>query len=224
MFNPQISKHHAAFKDRRDGGQQLGKKLLAYKKINPIILGLPRGGMVVAYEVAKRLNGHLEVLVVRKLGSPNNPEFAIGAIAENDTVFLDKDTIRALGISNKTLRELIEAENEELNRRVKIYRKGKEIIPLKNKVVIIVDDGLATGATAKASVNYVSKQKPKEIIFASPVCAYDSLQKLKSYVSKVVSILTPPQLTSISTYYESFQQTTDDDVIKLLTKKINVDK
>ena len=224
MFNPQISKQHAAFKDRRDGGQQLGKKLLAYKKINPIILGLPRGGMVVAYEVAKRLKGHLEVLVVRKLGSPNNPEFAIGAIAENATVFLDKNTIRALGISNKTLRELIEAENEELNRRVKIYRKGKKIIPLKNKVVIMVDDGLATGATAKAAIKYVSKKNPKEIIFASPVCAFDSLQKLKSYVSKVVSILTPPQLTSISTYYESFQQTTDDDVIKLLTKKINVDK
>ena len=219
MFNPQISKQHAAFKDRRDGGQQLGKKLLAYKKINPIILGLPRGGMVVAYEVAKRLKGHLEVLVVRKLGSPNNPEFAIGAIAENNTVFLDEITIRSLGISNKTLKKIIEAENEELNRRVKIYRKGKEIIPLKNKVVIIVDDGLATGATAKASVNYVSKQKPKEIIFASPVCAYDSLQKLKSYVSKVVSILTPPQLTSISTYYESFQQTTDDDVVKLIQKK-----
>src|SRR3989338_9048782 len=224
MFIPQIRKQNAKFKDRRDGGRQLGKKLLAYKKDSPVILALPRGGVEVGHEVAKQLKANLEVLVVRKLGSPNNPEFAIGAIAENNTVFLDEDTIKALGISSKTLKMLIGAENEELNRRVKIYRKGKEIIPLKNKVVIIVDDGLATGATAKASVNYVSKQKPKEIIFASPVCAYDSLQKLKSYVSKVVSILTPPQLTSISTYYESFQQTTDDDVIKLLTKKINVDK
>ena len=224
MFIPQIRKQDAVFKDRHDGGRQLGKKLLAYKKDNPVILALPRGGVEVGHEVAKQLKANLEVLVVRKLGSPNNPEFAIGAIAENNTVFLDEDTIKALGISSKTLKMLIGAENEELNRRVKIYRKDKKIIPLKNKVVIIVDDGLATGATAIAAIKYVTKQKPKGIIFAVPVCAYDSLKKLQFYVSKIVSIISPPQLTSISEYYESFPQTSDEDVIKLLNKKIDVDK
>ena len=204
------------FKDRRDAGKQLAKKLISYKKINPVILGLPRGGVVVANEVAKMLKTPLEVLVVRKLGSPNNPEFAIGAIAENGAEFLDEDTINVLGISKQTLKQLLREEGNELDRRVKTYRGGKKIISLKNKVVIIVDDGLATGATARAAINYVSKQKPKEIIFAAPVSAYDSLQKLTSDVSKAVSILTPPQLTSISEYYESFPQTSDEDVIKLL--------
>lgn len=197
----------------------MGKKLLNYKKDNPIILALPRGGVVIGDEVTKILDSPLEILVVRKLGSPYNPEFAIGAITENDTIFLDKDTIRALGIPNEILKQLIEAEKKELNRRVKIYRRGKKITLLKKKVVIIIDDGLATGATARAAIKYVSKQNPKEIIFASPVCAYDSLEKLKPYVSNVISILTPPQLTSISGYYESFPQTSDEDVIKLINEK-----
>ena len=211
MFIP-----HAVFKDRRDGGRQLGKKLLAYKKYHPIILALPRGGIVIGHEIAKQLNVNLEVLVVRKLGSPFNPEFAIGAITEDEIIFLDETTIQVLGIPNQIIKQLVNTETEELNRRVKIYRGNKKMILLKNKVAIIVDDGLATGATAMAAIKYASKQCPKEIIFAAPVCTYDSLEKLKPFVSKTISILTPKELTSISTYYESFPQTSDEDVIKLL--------
>jgi len=204
------------FKDRRDAGKQLAKKLLAYKKYHPIILALPRGGIVIGHEIAKQLNVNLEVLVVRKLGSPFNPEFAIGAITEDEIIFLDETTIQVLGIPNQIIKQLVNTETEELNRRVKIYRGNKKMILLKNKVAIIVDDGLATGATAMAAIKYASKQCPKEIIFAAPVCTYDSLEKLKPFVSKTISILTPKELTSISTYYESFPQTSDEDVIKLL--------
>ncbi|OGK12921.1 hypothetical protein A3A93_01730 [Candidatus Roizmanbacteria bacterium RIFCSPLOWO2_01_FULL_38_12] len=206
------------FEDRADAGRKLGKKLLKYKKDNPVVLALPRGGVEVGYEVAKILKSSLEVLVVRKLGAPHNREFAIGAITEDNVIFIDEDTINSLNIPQKTLEDAIAIEKKELKRRVNYYRKGKKIKSLKNKTVIIVDDGLATGATAKAAIPYVKTKKTKKIVFATPVSARDSLEKIKKMVDNTISVITTEYLSSISEYYRYFPQTQDVNVVILLDK------
>lgn len=207
------------FKDRKDAGQQLAQKLIRHltnQKENPIILALPRGGVVVGYEVAKALKVPLDVLVVRKIGSPFNPEFAIGAIAECDIQIIDQDSARVVGATTRDLKQIINSEREELKRRAGLYRRGKSPKSLKGKTVIIVDDGLATGLTAQAAIESVHKLKAKKIILAVPVCAYETAERLKKIVDDLICLSSQHELSAIGLYYQNFGQVTDEGVVKLL--------
>jgi putative phosphoribosyl transferase len=203
-------------KNREEGGKLLAKKLAFLKGSRVIVLALPRGGIVTGFEVARALQTPLNVLISRKIGSPMNLEFGIGAIAEGNIQVLDWANIISLNISKEKLKEIIENEKRELTRRIKLYRNNLSLPPMKNKTVILVDDGLATGVTARAAIDSIKMQKPKQIIFASPVCAHDAVQKLKYLVDKIICIITPSDLSSIGQWYKSFDQVSDEEVVSLL--------
>lgn len=209
------------FKDRKEAGHQLAQKLNRYSDEPLIVLALPRGGLPVGLEVAKALNAPLNVIIARKLGLPGQTEFGVGAISEGNTLVLDNPTISAMGISQKDLEKVIDKEKEELNRRIKFYRQNKLMPDLSGKTVILVDDGLATGVTAKAAIKAVKKISPKKIIFASPVCAYDTALTLRSEVDDMVCIITPYDFLSVGHWYQNFPQLSDEEVIDILNKTEN---
>lgn len=206
------------YKNRSDAGQKLAKKLSYLSKKNLIVIAIPRGGVVLGYELAKSLHVQLEIVVARKIGSPYNKELGIGAIAEENISILDTNIIKQIGIPKGKLNKLIEEEKVELNRRVRLFRKSKKFPSLLDKIVIIVDDGLATGVTAIATIMLIKKHNPKEIIYTAPVCAFEAIQKINSLVDKIVCPLVPSNLQSIGMCYKNFDQVTDEEVLKLLSK------
>lgn len=206
------------FRDRQEAGQKLAEVLLPYKQTHPIILGLPRGGVVLAYEIAKALSAPLDVIVARKIGAPGQPEYAIGAIAPNDIEVLNPEAIPYLDINKDELANLIRLEKIELLRRIKLYRGGRAELDLKDRVVIVVDDGLATGQSAIAAIRSIRKLCPKKIILAVGVGAIDSVERLKEEADQVVCIATPEPFYAVGIWYEDFKQTSDAEVIELLQK------
>ena len=207
------------FKDRTDAGRQLAEKLLEYKKDNPIVFALPRGGVPVGYEVAKALGASLDTIVARKIGAPSNPEFGVGAIAPGDVLVLDVKTMRSLGLEQKDLQDIVRKETEELERRIIQYRSGEWKKDVLFDTVIVVDDGLATGVTARAALQSARIiYKPKKLIFASPVCARDSLESLKSLADGIVCVSEPENLMAIGEWYQNFPQTSDEEVLYYLNK------
>ena len=207
------------FKDRTDAGRQLAEKLLEYKKDNPIVFALPRGGVPVGYEVAKALGASLDTIVARKIGAPSNPEFGVGAIAPGDVLVLDVKTMRSLGLEQEDLQDIVRKETEELERRIIRYRSGEWKKDVLFDTVIVVDDGLATGVTARAALQSARIiYKPKKLIFASPVCARDSLESLKSLADGIVCVSEPENLMAIGEWYQNFPQTSDEEVLYYLNK------
>ena len=204
------------FKDRQDGGRQLAEKLIKFKDENPIIIALPRGGVVTGYEVAKILKASLDVMITRKLGSPFQPELGIGAIAPNNVRILNLDAIRFLGISKDEMEEIIKRETIEMNRRIKLYRGNLPPLDLSGKTVIIVDDGLATGVTAGAAVLAVKQMIPEKIILAVPVSPQDTANKFREEVDEFICLSEPPDFFAVGQYYYDFEQVTDKEVISLL--------
>lgn len=203
------------FSDRRDAGIKLSENLLGFKSDSPMILALPRGGVPVGYEIAKELNADFDIFVVRKIGVPWNPEFGVGAVSEGGIIYLDENTIARLGINKESLSKIIKNEKKEIERQLLLYRSGKPHKYLKNQTVIIVDDGLATGSTARCAIKAVKLLKPRKIIFAAPVCAYDTSQTLSRSV-EIVCHLTPSDLQAVGSYYRDFRQVTDEEVSKFL--------
>lgn len=207
------------FRDRKDAGQQLANKLQEYKnKKDTIVLALPRGGVIVGYEVAKELNLPLDLVVPRKIGAPGNEEYAIGAITETGEGIFDQQAIDILGVTKEYLDKKITEEKKEAQRRLKEYRVGRKTLNLKNKTVIIIDDGLATGLTMRAAIKSVKKQNVKEIIVAIPVTALDSLKIVQTEANKVIYIDAPSYFGAVGAFYENFYQTTDKEVIELMKK------
>ncbi len=204
------------YKDRVDAGKILAKQLEKYSNQNPLVLGLPRGGVVVASEVAKTLHAPMDVVIVRKIGAPHNSELAIGAIAEDHIIMLDNRTIETLGIAEGDLKESIDKEEKELERRLGLYRESRPLPTMDDRLVILVDDGLATGFTGLAAIKVVKKQRPKKLFFALPICAYESRALVEAYVDSLICLLTPPRLSSIGAYYENFSQVSDEEVVNLL--------
>lgn len=208
------------FENRVDAGKKLTEKLLEYKKQNPIVLALPRGGVPIGFEIAKRLKAPLDVLVVRKLGAPFNPEFGIGAIAPGDIRILDQTAIEHLGMSQDQVDQIEREEREELNRRIKKYRGSDSMPDIKDKTVILVDDGLATGVTARAAIKAVLGQHPKKLIVAIPVCALDSATGIRSIVrpmqDEVICLSTLYDFSAVGLCYKHFDQVGDAEVINLL--------
>ena len=204
------------FNDRSDAGQQLAKKLTRFKNKSTVILALVRGGVPIAYEIAKKLKLPMSVIVARKIGDPHNSEFGIGAISEADTIYLDRLTINRLSISKEIIDNIIKSEKKELKRRVEVYRQEKKLTILQNKIVILVDDGIATGVTIKATIKTIRKLKAKKIILAIPVAANDSLAKIAPLVDQYVCLHATENLSAIGQFYKDFSQITDQEVVNLM--------
>ncbi len=207
------------FKDRMEAGKKLASLMKQYHQ-NPdaVVLGLARGGVVVAYALAEILELALDVLCVRKIGAPNNPELAIGAITSSGDCFYNEDLIAYLGVSKDYIRRAEESEKKLAEQREKFYRKDREKIPLKGKIAIIVDDGLATGATMHAAIESVRKNNASRIIVAVPVSAPDTYQKIKVQVDEVVCLEKPYEFQAVGQFYQEFFQVEDDEVMDLLHK------
>jgi predicted phosphoribosyltransferase len=206
--------------NREQAGFLLANKLkqLMLPK-DSIVLALPRGGIPVAFPIAHLNHWDLDVLVVRKIGAPLHPEYAIGAISSNEVILLNQAELNYMNIQKTELNQLIAKERLELQRREQLYRKGKSFPRLLNKTVIVVDDGIATGYTIKAGIKAIKLQKPASIIVAVPVASYESVQELENLVDKVVCPLVPAQFCAVGEWYDDFTQTSDAEVIKLLSKK-----
>lgn len=204
------------FRDRKDAGEKLAQKLLGFSDSkDTIILALPRGGVVVAKEVSLALNLPLDIVVPRKIGAPYNPELAIGAICE-DEIFLNDDLVSMLAVDESYLKNTIEAEKKEAQRRKVLYRKGKKAPVLKNMNIILIDDGIATGATIIASIKYLKTKKPKRLIVAVPVAPVETVSQVSQMCDEVLSLYTPTNFFAIGQFYDDFAQTTDSEVIELL--------
>lgn len=206
------------FDDRKDAGRRLGQQLLSYSSFCPMIVALPRGGVVVGYEVAQTLAAPLHIVVVRKIGAPDNRELGVGAIAEENVLVLDKKTMHGLGITKEDLQDIIQEETKEVLRRVFLYRHNSPLQSVTGRTIIVVDDGLATGVTAKAAIFVLRKHHPQTIIFAAPVCSSEVARSLQSHIEGVFCLVTPLNLEAIGTYYRNFMQVTDEEVVNLLKK------
>jgi predicted phosphoribosyltransferase len=206
------------FRDRRDAGRQLGERLSQLQAEHPIVLGLARGGVPVAFEVARALASPLDVLVVRKLGVPFHTELAFGAIGEEDTRVLDTEMILRLGLSRKRVKATIERERIELTRREQLYRSNRTALELLGRTVIVVDDGLATGATARVALEIARTRGAEKIIAAIPVSPPETIAELKGLAVEVISLQVPLGFLAVGEWYDDFTQTTDDEVTSLLRR------
>lgn len=209
------------FEDRTEAGRKLAQRLVKYINKNPIILALPRGGVPVGFEIAKKLNASLDVLVVRKLGAPFQVEFGIGAIAPGNIKILDEVAIKNLGLSQEEIEEIEKQERAELNRRIREYRGTDSMLDIEGKIVILVDDGLATGISAKAAIKAVLKQEPKKLIIAVPVGAAEVVESIRSTLrleDEIICLSTPDNFSAVGEWYKSFDQVSDEEVINLLKK------
>lgn len=208
------------FRDREDAGQRLAP--LVARGVGdpareaPLVLGLPRGGVVVAYQIARALGAPLDVWIVRKLGAPAQPELGVGAIAEGGEVYLDLDLIRMLGISEAELTEVAEREADELERRVRRFRGSREQPEVSGRTVILVDDGIATGGTARVALRSLRRLGPRRLVLAVPVASASTLDALRAEADEVICLESDPYLGSIGAWYADFTQTSDDEVRALL--------
>ena len=207
------------FANRREAGRLLADRLVQYaNREDVIVLGLPRGGVPVAYEIASALQARLDVFICRKLGLPGQEEMAIGAIASGGIRVLHEELATALGVSAQDLEVTVAKEEKELERRERLYRGGIAPLVLRDRIVILVDDGIATGSTMEAALLALRQLRPAKIVVAVPVAPPSSLASLRSLADEVVCITVPESLYAISQFYEDFNQLTDEEVLALLTR------
>jgi putative phosphoribosyl transferase len=201
------------FRDRRDGGVQLARSLRDYaKRSDVVVLALPRGGVPVAFEIATELKAPVDIVVVRKLGVPGHTELAMGAVASAGAVYLNRDVIAELQIPDEAVVETLERERAELDRRERLYRGDRPPIDVAGRTVIVVDDGLATGASVRVAVETLRRQRPTKIVVAVPVGAAETCAMLREVADDVVCLRTPSPFGGVGAWYDRFEQLTDDDV------------
>jgi len=215
----------AFFIDRVDAGKRLASALKNFSGKKGIVLAIPRGGVVVGYMIAKTLNLQLDIIIPRKIGAPDNPELAIGAVAEDGTTILDQNLIKYLGVSREYLIEETERQKREIKRRLKLYRQDTSYPDLKGLDVIVVDDGIATGSTMKAALTSVKNRGAASITVAVPVGPPSTIEELEKMADRVVCLYTPEFFQAIGEFYKDFSQTSDEEVIGLLLEnKRNINK
>ena len=200
------------FKNRTDAGRQLAAKLEPLRGQDVIVLALPRGGLPVGFEIAHALHAPLDILNVRKLGVPWHEELAMGAIATGGVRVLNNDIIMATGVTSVSLEEVTALQRLELDRRERLYRSGRPAPELRGRTVVLVDDGVATGATARAAITVVRAQQPKRLVLAVPVAQASIIEELAREVDELTCLLTPGDLYAIGVWYEDFPQLTDENV------------
>ena len=209
QFGPRL------FRDRVDAGRRLAALLERFRDEAPIVLALPRGGVVVGYEVAHALNAPLDVIVARKLGAPGHRELGIGAVAPGVRV-LDDETVSALGVRAEAIEAIAAEETAEMARRSRRFRDERPPPALADRTVIVVDDGLATGVTARAAVRSIRRERPRRVVLAVPVCPAETAALLRAEVDDLVCVAQPPDFIAVGHWYTNFDQTTDEEVIALL--------
>lgn len=204
------------FRDRRDAGRRLAEELLPFASLQPLVLALPRGGVPVAYEVATRLRAPLDVLIVRKLGAPRHPELAMGAIASGGAVVLNPEVLKLLHIGEAEVQQEAERQAVEVARRAALYRRGTSAPDVRGRTVVVVDDGLATGSTMLVAVKALRQYGPARIVVAVPVAAPEARELLAHTADEVRCVETPADFRSVGRWYRDFEQTGDDEVLRLL--------
>ncbi|MCL4476722.1 MAG: phosphoribosyltransferase [Nitrospirae bacterium] len=205
------------FTDRRDAGLQLAEKLKHYKGCQGVlVLALPRGGAVTGLEIARAIGAPLDVLIVRKIGFPGEPELAIGAVSERGVVALNQRIISYGGVSKKYIEDEISAQKEEIVRRIRRYRGGKRLEKLEGKTIILVDDGVATGATMKAAIATLKEERIERLSVAVPVSPLETADELRAMADEFVCLCTPSDFMAVGNYYRDFAQVTDEEVAEIL--------
>jgi putative phosphoribosyl transferase len=208
------------FTDRRDAGIALAASLLPFKNESPLILALPRGGVLVAYEVAQALDAPLDIIVARKLGAPGQHELGVGAIVDGDhpESVLNEEIIRELDVSSDYIKGEIESELKEMGRREAAYRQGRPRAELKGRTVIVIDDGIATGGSIRAALRGVRRKAPGKVVLAVPVAPAETIAALGPEADEIVCLEAPDHFVAIGDFYDDFSQTSDEEVIALLEK------
>lgn len=206
------------FADRATAGRSLAERIEDLDLVDPLILALPRGGVAVGFEIARSLGATLDVLVTRKIGYPYQPELGVGAIAEGGEPVYDEYLLARLSVTPESLAEVVAAERDELARRVRAYR-GERVVPsVAGRDVIVVDDGLATGGTARAALRAIREKGPRRLLLAVPVGAAETAEALRKEADEVVVLATPVDFRAVGQWYRRFEQLTDDDVVDLLRR------
>jgi len=210
------------YRDRTEAGQILARRLrnLALDS-NPLVLALPRGGVPVAFEIAQALHADLDIFLVRKIGVPGQEELAMGAIASGGTRVLNESLIRQMGISPAVIERVTAHEVKEIERRERLYRGGRPALPAKGRTVILVDDGLATGASMLAAVRAVQAQEPQRMIVAVPIASRQACEEFRQYVDDVICAETPEPFYAVGAWYEDFSQISDAEVQRLLQQALH---
>lgn len=211
MFNP-------LFDDRKDAGRKLAAELEKFSDKKAIVLGIPRGGVVIGFEIAKKIHAPLDIVVPRKLRAPNQPELAIGAITEDGNVILDQQLVYSLNVSDDYILQESQRQKSEIQRRIQTYKGDQGIPDLSGYTVIVVDDGIATGSTMKAALASVRKRGAESVILAIPVASASSLAMLKKDADETICLYTPAVFYAIGQFYRNFDQTSDEEVKTLLKK------
>jgi predicted phosphoribosyltransferase len=215
-----ISHSSEPFIDRKEAGRQVAEVLMKWQLSQPVVLGIPRGGLMVAQEVAKRLHADLDIVLTRKLGAPHQPELAIGAVTEENKVFIDENLADMVNAGTMYINREREKQFLEIQRRKDIYRQVKPKIPLRNRTVIIIDDGVATGSTLQAALWSVREEHPKQVIAALPVGPQKSLEELAKIADELVCLKVPRNLGGVGQFYIHFNQLTDGQVLDILKETL----
>ncbi len=213
------------FRDREEAGRLLARKLRVLwhgniDKSKTVVLALPRGGVPVAYEIAKTLEVPFEVLVVRKIGAPLHPEFGIGAVAEEGFQSVDWNLVKRVGASAEQVEEILDLEKSEVVKRLKKYRGDRTLPSLEGKTVLLVDDGLATGVTARVAAEFAKKKGATRVVLAVPVCPPETAKKFRADIGEMICLAEPELFYSVGQFFEDFSQVSDDEVVALLDLKL----
>lgn len=204
------------YKNRQDAGKLLIKEIKKLSLENPLVLAIPRGGVVVAKEIAEELKAPLDLVTSRKIGLPTNPELAIGAVTQDGTILLNQLLIERFNISNQEVVEEAEIIFKEIKRRLETYRGSSNIPPIEGRSIIIVDDGIATGFTVQASIAFIKNYNPREIVLAVPVAARDIIESFEKELDKVICPLAPEDFYAVGQFFQDFSQVTDEEVINIM--------
>lgn len=204
------------FQNREEAGQKLASKLENYRAQDVIVLGAARGGVVVAAEIAKILHLPLDVLIIRKIGAPGQPELALGAVASAGSPVYNEDLLAAFALSKESLKEEVKRQRQIIEKRMRIYYANRKPLGVTGKTLLIVDDGMATGATMKVAVQILKNTQASTLVVAVPVASEEALQEIKSQVPEVVCLYSPHHFEAVGAFYRSFEEVTDEDVLKIL--------
>lgn len=204
------------FRDREDAGRRLAERVAQYRGEDPIVLALPRGGVPVGYEIALSLDAPLDVFIARKLGAPGRPELGIGAVTQDGLRVLNAHAIRSLGITKEYIERVVAEETAEIERRLRLLRGDCPEPEVGGRTAIVVDDGLATGVTARAAIAALRRRDPRRLVLAVPVCAAQAAEAIRPEVDELVCLKTPSGPMAISLWYRSFKQVQDQEVMELL--------